>query len=188
MIHDKRAIEDLKIVNEIRFGNPDAFHVMYDKYHKLVVFLAEQRGLNEKECNDVVREVFIRLWSAVHKFNEAKAPFIAWFAIYTRNIIISRLERNEEFITAKNKYNIDIAAHRNDIIKDSKNVTFNDIDEYLNEDESEILGYHLVFGASFETISQLTRHPLPTVKFIYRRAMSKLRDRGFALNYEGQET
>lgn len=184
MIDDPRAREDLKIVNEIRFGNVEAFRVLYDRYHKLVVFLCDQRCLNEKQKSDVVHEVFIRIWSAVHKFDESKAPFIAWFVCYARNIIITHLNKDVKYVTERNRYYEQLLLHRNDVIAGTT-LTFDDIEEYLADFESEILGYRLVFGASFSHIAECVKMPEENVRMSYNRAIAKLKKKGY--DVEGYE-
>ena len=187
LIDDPRARADLKIVNEIRFGNIEAFKVMYDRYKSLAVYLCDQRCMTEKQTSDVVHEVFIRLWSAVHKFDETKAPFIAWFVCYTRNIIINHLNKDEKYVAERKRYYEEIMLHRNDLIKGTT-ISFTDIEEYLAEFEAEILGYRLVFGASFATISECVKMPLASVKQAYERALKKLKGYGFDLQaYETVE-
>ena len=178
MISDPRALEDLRLVNEIRFGDIDAFKILYEKYSKLVVFLCEQRCMNEKQTKDVIHEVFIRLWSAVHKFDESKAPFIAWFVMYTRNIISTHLTRDIKYVETRKKYFDDMMERRDDQIAGTK-LTFADIEKHLVDFEAEILGYRLVFGATFAHIAECVKMPVANVKYAYHRAINRLKEEGY---------
>lgn len=177
MIRDPRAREDVRIINEIRFGNTEAFKILYEKYHRLVLYLCDQRGLDEKQSNDVLHEVFIRIWSAVHTFDESKAPFIAWFVCFTRNIMINHLNKDIKYAQQRRKYFEQMRIMGDNTIKGTT-VSFNMIQKYLNEIEAEVLGYRLVFGSTFKHISECTKLPLSNVRYVYNRAIKKLRDEG----------
>ena len=188
MINDPRAREDARLVNEIRFGDIESFKILYEKYHRLVLYLCDQRGLDKKESDDVLHEVFIRIWSAVHTFDESKAPFIAWFVCFTRNIMVNRLNKDEKYVKNRQKYYQQISVLGENPIKGTK-VTFNMLQEHLTEMEAEVVGYRIVFGSTFKHISECTRLSVPNARNIYHKAIEKLRDKGIIeLNEETEDT
>ncbi|NJK97850.1 MAG: sigma-70 family RNA polymerase sigma factor [Bacteroidales bacterium] len=65
------AFNDRELAGKIKLGNQLAFAILYDRYHKKVYTLA-MRYLKSKEmAEDVVQDIFIKLWTNRLKIDES---------------------------------------------------------------------------------------------------------------------
>lgn len=69
-----------------------ALSLLYDRYSQPVYAMAAQM-LGSTEAEDVVQEVFLRLWLHAGQFDHRRGRFAPWFLAIARHEIIARLRR-----------------------------------------------------------------------------------------------
>lgn len=88
-----RAVEDADLVAAIARGEVDALERLYDRYGPLV-FSVSLRVLHDNHlAEDVVQEVFHRLWRQPTSFDPSRGRFISWMMSVTRNRALDELRR-----------------------------------------------------------------------------------------------
>lgn len=81
-----------------------AFEVLYDRYARLVYSTAYGVLEDAQSAEDVVQEVFARIWKAPQRYVAARGKFFSWLLSVTRNLAIDeyrarrRRTRNERQI------------------------------------------------------------------------------------------
>lgn len=56
-----------ELINEIVNGNEEAFNELYEKYHRMVHYVALKTMHNDADAQDVVQDVFIQIYDSIGK-------------------------------------------------------------------------------------------------------------------------
>lgn len=92
----KKANKNLHIIEEIRFGSQESISILYYKYNLIIIYFCMYRSLKQNQCSIVIKQIFIKIISTIHGYDEAKTPFISWFIIFIRNIILKFVRKNQD--------------------------------------------------------------------------------------------
>nr|MDP9238017.1 sigma-70 family RNA polymerase sigma factor [Chloroflexota bacterium] len=74
-------------------GDIGAFEALYDRYCRLVYSIALRALSDPSSAEDVVQEVFFRLWERGRQFDLERGPFVAWLIGVSRNRAIDERRR-----------------------------------------------------------------------------------------------
>src|SRR6266508_510952 len=75
-----------------RHQDVTAFSQLYDRYARPVYVLAVTT-LDRAEAEEIVQEVFLRLWRKVDQFRPERGPFGAWFMTIARHQVWDAIRR-----------------------------------------------------------------------------------------------
>jgi len=82
---------DADLMSAIVEQEVGAFDTLYDRYHRLV-FATAYRVLNDAGgAEDVVQDVYVRLWQRPDRYVEERGKFIGWLLSVTRNRAIDEI-------------------------------------------------------------------------------------------------
>ena len=84
---------DEALVERVR-GHQDvtAFSQLYDRYARPIYVLVVT-GLDRAEAEEIVQEVFLRLWRKVDQFRPERGPFGAWFMTIAHHQVWDAIRR-----------------------------------------------------------------------------------------------
>jgi RNA polymerase sigma-70 factor (ECF subfamily) len=88
----EECMDDLDIIAQIKNGNPDAYALLVEKYHRpLLTFIFRVMGHGE-QVEDIGQEVFLAVYKSLKDFDETRGtPFAAWLFTAARNRCLSAL-------------------------------------------------------------------------------------------------
>lgn len=138
---------DLKLKENILLRREDTFEMLYEKYSKLVMYFAYKGTGNRRDAEDLVQEIFMKLYSNINTFNPYKSSFKTWLVTITRNHVIDFLKNKKEVI------------YDNELIdKVLDNVFFSEKIEYsirnLDDLDRDILVLKAIFKFTHKEISE----------------------------------
>lgn len=84
--------EDLRLVREIQDGNADALTILFEKYSGMVFGIARHMLRNSSEAEEVVQQVFIDTYKAIHQFDPHKASYKTWLFQFAYHRTLNRKE------------------------------------------------------------------------------------------------
>ena len=88
--------EDALLVKKIQKGESQLFEQLVDRYtDKMFRYLYYYFNLNGQLAEDVVQEIFIKLWSKLAKYDH-KQSFQAWFYRFAHNCTIDWIRKHEK--------------------------------------------------------------------------------------------
>ena len=166
-------------------GDVAAFATLYDRYaHRVYAWAAHVVGSTEAE--DVVQEVFARLWNKAAQFDANRGRFAWWFSAVVRHHLLGQLRRRtlQQRILAADEIDrvladvADRGAGPEDLAWSHQRA-----DEIrqalatLPEEQRRVLVLAYFAGLSQSQIAAHTGTPLGTVKKRTRLALQKLRER-----------
>jgi RNA polymerase sigma-70 factor, ECF subfamily len=92
---------DAMLVSAIRSGDEQAMAQLYERYSSIVYSVALRVLGNTAAAEDVLQEVFMRLWRSPDVFDASRGSLAGWLAVIARNraIDVLRQRRPESDIT-----------------------------------------------------------------------------------------
>jgi RNA polymerase sigma-70 factor (ECF subfamily) len=85
--------DDVKLIARMRAGDKDAMAAVYDRYRGIVYGVALRVLGNSTAAEDVLQEVFLRLWRNPNGFDAERGKLPAWLAVIARNRSIDYLRQ-----------------------------------------------------------------------------------------------
>ena len=96
------SYSELKLLNQIVDGNASAFRVLYERYQGKVFLFALRLTKSKSEAEEIVQEVFVKLWERRSGINIEK-NFNAYILTITRNLVIDILKKAARDKTVQEK-------------------------------------------------------------------------------------
>ena len=85
------ASSDPDLMRAIGDRQMGAFDALYDRYHRLVFSTAVRVLSDAAAAEDVVQDVFVRLWQRPERYVESRGNFVGWLLSVTRNRSIDEI-------------------------------------------------------------------------------------------------
>ena len=183
---DLRAASDANLVVAIGRFRPEALEEVYRR-HAGPAFGLAQRILNERSlAEEVVQEVFLRLWNEPERFDPARGALRAFLLaqVHGRSVDLVRAEsarRAREERDARRSVPVDHDLER-EVWELTLHEHVRDALTALSEDERAAIELAYFGGHSYREVAELLDQPEGTVKSRIRTGLGRLRD---ALRAEG---
>lgn len=156
-----------------------AFTHVYDMYSKSLFAVIYNLVNDREEAEDVLQEVFVKIWKNIDSYNESKGRFYTWIVNIARNTSIDKL-RSKGFNNSQKNLSSDNFVH---LLDDSNKLT-NKIDtigiqEFVKKLKPKCIAIiDLLFfkGYTQQEASEELEIPLGTVKTQNRNCINDLRN------------
>lgn len=167
-------MSDSYLATRIRAGDSGALAALYDRYSRLVYGVALRVLRDEGAAEDVLQEVFLRLWQKPESFDSARGGLAPWLAVVARNRAIDRLRkqpREDELAETIESpdLNIEDVAVRSDLVARMKAMA-----QQLPREQWTALSMAYFDGLTHVEIAARTGEPLGTIKSRIRSAVAAL--------------
>lgn len=172
------------MVAAIALGEVEALERLYDRYGALV-FSVSLRVLHDHHlAEDVVQEVFHRLWRQPTSFDPARGRFLSWMMSVTRNRALDELRRrNRRFRSEERDEDPEREIAGGDRFDDPETgVVLAEMRAVvraamarLPAAQREVIEFAYFGGLTQQEIAERTGDPLGTVKTRVRLGMRRLR-------------
>lgn len=156
-----------------------AFTTLYDMYSKSLFSVISNLIKDTEEAEDVLQEVFVKIWKNIDSYNESKGRFYTWILNIARNSAIDKM-RSKGFNNSQKNLSADNFVHLLD--NNSKSISKIDaigITDFIKRLKPKcILLIDLLFykGYTQQEASEELEIPLGTVKTNNRNCMNDLRN------------
>jgi RNA polymerase sigma-70 factor, ECF subfamily len=174
---------DEALVTRVAHGDLTAFSALYDRYDRPVYAMAAHL-LGASEADDVVQEVFLRLWRSAAQFEATRGRFAPWLLAIARHEVLARVRRRtlEQRLSLADDIDRLIATAPDHAIDVEEQVWRRErcdlILQALNElppEQRRVLVLAYFGGLSQSMIAASLGWPLGTVKKRVRLGLQKLR-------------
>ncbi|MFZ4544776.1 MAG: RNA polymerase sigma factor [Saprospiraceae bacterium] len=158
--------------------NSTAFTNLYDMYAKSLFAVINNLVRDKDEAEDVLQEVFVKIWKNIASYNESKGRFYTWMLNIARNTAIDKL-RSKGYDNNKKNLPAENFVH---LLEDNSKLT-NKIDtigiqEFIKKLKPKCIAIiDLLFFKGYtqqETADELAM-PLGSVKTLNRSCINDLR-------------
>lgn len=162
-------------------GDRRAMEQLYEQYERLVYSFALRIICDPHLAEEVVQDVFVRVWKQASRFDRERGRFSSWLINMTRNMTIDRVRasRSRGMIPLVRPDESDIDLH-DEAAPDLADAAINALHvreaiSLLNAEQREALDLAYWHGLTHVEIARRTRTPLGTVKSRLHHALIKLR-------------
>ena len=174
---------DEYLIAQVSQRDKEAFSLLYDRYAQPVYTMAAHM-LGSTDAEEIVQEVFLRLWNQANQFDSNRGSFKAWFMTIARYRILDELRNRgqQERLIAVDDIQHLLESVENPQLDVEQQVRLQEEGQRLlhalkalppEQMQALILAYF--GGLSQSAIAEKLGWPLGTVKKRIRLGMQKLR-------------
>lgn len=174
---------DEYLIAQVSQRDKEAFSLLYDRYAQPVYTMAAHM-LGSADAEEIVQEVFLRLWNQANQFDSNRGSFKAWFMTIARYRILDELRNRgqQERLIALDDIQHLLESVENPQLDVEQQVRLQEEGQRLlhalkalppEQMQALILAYF--GGLSQSAIAEKLGWPLGTVKKRIRLGMQKLR-------------
>lgn len=170
--------QDYDLYKKIQQADKQALESLYERYEKLLFSFAFRMTGRRDLSEEIVQEVFIKLWTKPDLYNPTKGKFSSWLLTVTRNSSIDHMRRKNEQTEA--------LAERDALL--SQEPAVEDVVQWkeegkelrkamtrLADEQREVIELFYFKGLSQQAIASDQKIPLGTVKGRIRLALKHLK-------------
>lgn len=163
--------------------NEPALTELIKRYLKLGYFIAYQCSQNQTDAEDIVQEIFVKIWQKLNKF-DSERKFKAWFYEVAKNTALDYIRKRKEISFTEWEQTIgqeiDNLLFKNEVLssqidQDIANQSLQKATLQLPEKYYEVLDLHHKQDMNFRQIATQLGESINTVKSRYRRALQSIK-------------
>ena len=171
------------VLPDVAKGQPEAIENCLDRYGSLVWSLALRNCPDEQTAEDAVQDIFLKLWQAADRFDQARGSEETFVAMIARRRLIDlyRKRRGQQHVSVDSET---VAAEPSDRQDASSRAELNDdarqAEQFLSQlpkQQQRVIRLSVYDGLSHSSISGRTGIALGTVKTHIRRGLGELQRR-----------
>lgn len=162
-------------MRQIRERQPSALSRVYDLYSTMVFSVAMRVLHNPAAAEDVMQEVFLKLWQQPDSFAENRGSLCGWLTVVARNRAIDRIRGTKRFenvddLQLPNNVDLGSEAEREMMLEKVRGIL-----ETMPSDQRQAVEMAFFDGHTHTEIAEKTGQPLGTVKTRIRSALISIR-------------
>jgi len=171
------SYKETELVLLLKQRTQTAFSYLYDNYsaalYGVVVSIVQDREL----ANDVLQEVFIKIWRQIDQYNPEKGKLYTWLINISRNASIDTL-RSKSYNEQKQNQSLNPGVYTaaGTINIETDKIGIRKIIQNLKEEYKVLIELAYFQGYTQDEISKMLNIPLGTVKTRLRNALIQLRE------------
>ena len=173
-----QAVPDTTLAARVARGDVGAFAVLYERYARVVLAMAAHT-VGRTDAEEVVQDVFLRLWNRAGQFDPTRGSFAAWFMTIARHRVVDELQRRRRGPVAAEAVDELLSDNESVELVDEGSMTDRrfvlDAVRELPVEQRQVLVLAYFGGMSQSEIAAHLDLPLGTVKTRIRLGLQKLR-------------
>lgn len=147
---------------------------IYIEFKDKVARYVRRKIGNEHDSEDVVSDVFVKVFNGLSDFDENKASLSTWIYTITRNAVIDYFRASKRLCELPEELCSEDDTEQN-IIKTEMLERLADALERLNERERDIIVLHYYSGRTLKDIAQIMSISYSYIKLLHLNALKELR-------------
>ncbi len=166
----------LNLIVAIKNGDKNAFSLLYDKISAPLYTFILRIVKNEDIANDVLQDVFVKIWKNVSSFDSNKSKFFTWAVNIAKNSAIDSLRKKSytsEIHNTVSNVEYNITNHKEEQNIDVIGIV--DLIDKLPDYYKKIIRMGYYEGYSQTEIAERLEIPLGTVKTRARAGLKELK-------------
>jgi RNA polymerase sigma-70 factor, ECF subfamily len=172
---------DADLIDRLRRRDAEGLAAAYDRYGRIAYSLFLRITRDQSASEDLVQELFIRLWNRGGEFDSNKGTLGVWISSIARNMAIDHVRSSQARLSSR-------SCSLEHIERLSTNARADDPESFidrarrvsaafanLNSNEKRVLELAYFDGFSQSEIAERLKEPLGTVKSWTRSGLSRMR-------------
>jgi len=177
------AATDEELLTQVGFGSKGSLAVLFRRYRRSVLHVAQRILRDPTEAEDLCQEVFLLLFQKAKLFDASKGTASSWII----QIAYHRAINRREYLTFRQHYHAEqldeeqISSKHQPLFIDEivARTLFARLREQLSEDQLRTLELHFFEGYSLREIAEKTSQTLGNVRHHFYRGLEHLRSSVF---------
>lgn len=178
------GLDDEELMQRLAYSDLVAFRALYDRYGNLVYSAALRVVRDAQIAEDMVQEIFLRIWRKPESYVAQRGRFVTWLTSVTRNRAVdevrSRGRRFRHETASPEEQERELPASEQDDpaltaeLSDQRRLILAALTQ-IPAEQREIIVLAYFGGLTQQEIAERLSQPLGTVKTRIRLGMQKLR-------------
>jgi len=167
-----------QLLEQIYKKDGKAFTALYDMYSKSLFGVIFNLLRDKEESEDVLQEVFVKIWKNIDSYNDSKGRFFTWILNIARNSAIDKLRSKGHKNNAKNLSAdnfVHILDHNTSVVNKIDAIGIKEFISKLKPKCIRLIDLLFFKGYTQQEASEELEIPLGTVKTQNRNCMNDLR-------------
>ncbi len=161
------------LLQAVAQGGKEELGRLYHETSKAVFGFALSILKNTQDAEDILQEVYIRIWQSATQYSSRQKP-MAWILTITRNLCLSRFKQNGKTLNMTPEQ-WETVAEDNSMFSVEDGLVLSTMLSHLNDDDRQIVVLHAVGGLKHREIAAMLDIPSSTVLSKYSRSLKKLK-------------
>jgi RNA polymerase sigma-70 factor (ECF subfamily) len=180
-MHPPDDSADSELIERLRRRDPEGLAAAYDRYGRTAYALFVRITHDKAAAEDLVQELFLRLWNRSREFDSNKGALGVWLLSIARNMAIDYVRSAQTRFSSRLRSmdHIDALCFSHDPTGRESRIhdvrTIREAFATLTADEKRVMELAYFEGFSQSEIAANLREPLGTVKSRMRSALARLR-------------
>jgi len=167
--------DETELMRRIAQKEDAALRQLYEASSCPVYSLALQVLQNADYAEEVMQDVFLKVWEAPDKWDENRGTLMSWLLTVTRYAAIDRLRQEKRHTDRAETFEDREFVDDGVDVRFGDKVALNGIVSRLPDEQAQVINLAYYKGMTHQEISDATGVPLGTVKTRIRLGMEKLR-------------
>jgi RNA polymerase sigma-70 factor (ECF subfamily) len=172
-----------KLVTYVKAGHQDAFAILFERYHRLVLEIALKILRDRAEAEDLAQSVFFEIFREAAQYDPERGSIKTWIAQYAYHRSLSRRRYlNVRAAFSEQELNDSVERELAATPRSTESLTEQEAKrlveqglEMLNQPQRETLKLAFFEGLSMADIAQRRKESVMNVRHHYYRGLNKLR-------------
>ncbi|HBS28894.1 MAG TPA: hypothetical protein DEB06_05470 [Phycisphaerales bacterium] len=179
------AQQDFDMMLRVASDDEEAIGELYDRFGSLVYRMAYQSMPSRADAEDVVQEVFVRLWRTAGRYDPKRAALVTWVMLLARRMMVDRLRRMKARVKptvldeawASDPADEQVGSEASMELNERFGAVMKRI-ERLPDLQQAVVKRAYLKGQTLKQIGNELGVPLGTIKSALSRALVRLREQG----------
>lgn len=180
---DHEVLPDATLVHRLLQKDVSAFEQLYDRHSRLVYAVVLRILQQAGTAEEVVQDVFLKLWRNAAQYDESRGPFVPWLLTLARNRALDTLRLKSERQRRREEQSeimpvITSAAPEYEKGLDEKKRAdkVRELMDSLIPQQKKAIELAYFEGLSHSEIAEALKEPLGTVKSWIRNGLLRLKE------------
>ncbi len=168
-----------ELLSRVAMRDQAAFARLFDTMSAKLFGISLRILGNKADAEDVLQEVFVKIWNKAATFQTGRASAVAWLSMIARNQAIDKLRARKlsHVDIEEQEYLADTKPSPEDnAVSTNENQRLKNCLEQLNPDHANAVKSTYLGGLSYQETADLLDIPLNTVRTWIRRSLISLQD------------
>lgn len=168
----------IDLIQSAKAGDKNAFNQLYSQLYTPLYRFVMSRTHNQEKTLDICQETFIKWYQSLETY-EVKIKPLSYLMMISMRLIINDSKKKttvelpenaEEYIPDESESIEELLDFKGEIDK------IQQLFEYLNEDQKNVLSMRYIADADTETIAEALDKTIVNIRQIESRALKKIRE------------
>lgn len=171
------GLSDKDILNSIRKDKTAGIQQLFVRYYRPLVLFADEFLKDRSEAEDVVQELFVKLWEDDHLMRVTDVSLASYLFSAVRNRAISCLQKKDVLRGRRELEGVEISVEvAADIDEERMEVVMREVDR-LPERTRQVVECVMLRGRKYKETAEELNISINTVKFLLKEGTKRLRER-----------